>query len=504
MLAFALVIVNFGIRSETICLAETPAPESNQAATEKGDGINFSRDIEPIFAARCLKCHGPQKRSGGLRLDARMFAEAGGDSARPILGGTLETNELYRRVSATDRTVRMPKNNDPLPSDDIEMIKRWVEQDTPWSSAGLPAKTAGRPFYERWLNSVGDMADRYNYELTRAVPLAVAFLVIQVLLLAVARAKAAYLSGRRWTTGRIQWLCRFCSRVSSREMSVVWLLSIAGSAIWMILIHQQKLDGELEQLRTMRARVESPWVKTVFGSPPVPIRPDHLKQVAGTYYRGNCERNAALFNSGNYLTAIFRVGLCDASHKAVETGDPAPAGGVYLRLEIERAPGTTYDLFSKEMMAAVFLSKHFYEAGGEKRVDQPARLEIVDKDQKWVAYSHLGSPDDKGELHGLIYVFTGRIEDNTVRGDPHYGVKYDLSFADGKLTDQSDLWMSSFGNGAVVNPEPPGKIPYREWFDYRPLPVIEGENSKDPKLLGIEEYVKKGLIPPKETPKQEE
>ena len=32
------------------------------------------------------------------------------------------------------------------------------------------------------------------------------------------------------------------------------------------------------------------------------------------------------------------------------------------------------------------------------------------------------------------------------------------------------------------------------------MPVIEGENSKDPKLLGVDEYVKKGLIAPPPQP----
>jgi hypothetical protein len=75
-----------------------------------------------------------------------------------------------------------------------------------------------------------------------------------------------------------------------------------------------------------------------------------------------------------------------------------------------------------------------------------------------------------------------------------------LDFNDGKLSPESDLWMDSFGNVAFEPPRPPGKLPYREWFDYRPLPVIAGENSKDPKLLGVEEYVEQGLIKPDQKP----
>jgi hypothetical protein len=57
----------------------------------------------------------------------------------------------------------------------------------------------------------------------------------------------------------------------------------------------------------------------------------------------------------------------------------------------------------------------------------------------------------------------------------------------------------------VADPTPPEKIPYAEWFDYRPIPAITGPNSTDPTVLGVDEYVKKGLIkPPTEEKKEAE
>ena len=34
------------------------------------DPIDFSRDIQPLLARRCLSCHGPDTQEGGLRLDS--------------------------------------------------------------------------------------------------------------------------------------------------------------------------------------------------------------------------------------------------------------------------------------------------------------------------------------------------------------------------------------------------------------------------------------------------
>ena len=109
-------------------------------------------EIQPILEVHCLGCHGPKKRSGGLRLDAFSYVAAGGDSAKPILGGTLETNELYARVSSHERTYRMPKNAAPLLEEEIALVRRWVEEGGRWSEARQKTSGAAKqPFYERWL-----------------------------------------------------------------------------------------------------------------------------------------------------------------------------------------------------------------------------------------------------------------------------------------------------------------------------------------------------------------
>ena len=44
--------------------------------------IDFVKDVQPILAGHCFECHGTdeQAREGGLRLDRREDALAGGDS----------------------------------------------------------------------------------------------------------------------------------------------------------------------------------------------------------------------------------------------------------------------------------------------------------------------------------------------------------------------------------------------------------------------------------------
>jgi mono/diheme cytochrome c family protein len=478
---------------------DVPVAEHSEAAVTpaaaKGP-VNFQSDIQPIFARHCLMCHGPEKRTGGLRLDAWQFADAGGDSGKPILSGMLETNELVARVTSSDRSYRMPKNAPPLSAQEIADIKRWVSEGCPWPAANNTREQSTQPFYIEWLQSAGKFADRHKSEILFAQPFAIAFLAFQIAILAISRAKVAYKQGRPWATGRAERLCRYLSAVTGRELGLIWLLSIAAGATVLLVGHDRRTQADLVAAQAAVTRQESPWARTPFGYPPAPIRPDQPKQLAGTYYRGNCERNPALFNNGNYLTATFRISICDSKHQAVQVGDPIPMDGLFVRMELERAPGTTDALYTKEMIESVFLSKQFFESV-ESRINEPVeRLETLEEGRRWVAYFPVGQPSSSHLAKGLIYVYTGRADAEMARGNPHYAIQFDLQFDEGKLTAASDLWMNSFGNNAVEAPQQPGKIPYREWFDYRPLPIIEGENSTDPKLLGIEEYERQGLITP--------
>ena len=433
-----------------------------------------------------------------MRLDARPYAAEGGDTQQPVLGGTLESNELYQRVSSTDRTYRMPKNADPLTPDEVDRLRRWVEQGTPWPDAYDADRATGRrSWHERAFEWTADLTYHYEFEFQYAQPFIFAFIVGQLAILAVIRAKSAFQSGRPWTTGRWRRWASAASRVTTGELLLACLLLTAGLTITLMRGHQLKLDQELARLTVVRDELKSGWSQTVYGFPPMPIRPDHPAQVAGTYYRGNCERNPSLFNGGNYLTATFRIHLCDAEGKVVGVGDSVPPEGLYIRLEIERGPGTTDQLFSKELMASVFLSQEFYLNTMNELRDEPSRLETLEVDKRWAAQVSIGKPNEQGMLSGLIYVYTGRIENDTARGDAQYGIKYDLRVVDGKLSAESDLWMSSLtvGNN-IAPPHSPTVIPFEEWFDYRPIPAITGENSQDPKLLGVEEYIKKGLIEP--------
>jgi hypothetical protein len=98
------------------------------------DAIDFNRDIQAILAAKCFRCHGPDKQESGLRLDVRGRALAGGDGGVAILPGKSGKSELIRRVVSTDKDDRMPPEGERLTVAEIERLRRWIDQ----GAAGIP------------------------------------------------------------------------------------------------------------------------------------------------------------------------------------------------------------------------------------------------------------------------------------------------------------------------------------------------------------------------------
>ncbi len=94
------------------CLAQKPA-------------VNFQREIRPILSDNFFACHGPdaQTRMAGLRLDTREGASK-----------ALASGRLLERINHEKPALRMPppQTNKKLTAQQIDTMKRWIEQGAPW------------------------------------------------------------------------------------------------------------------------------------------------------------------------------------------------------------------------------------------------------------------------------------------------------------------------------------------------------------------------------------
>ena len=91
------------------------------------DKIRFATEVQPLFAQRCLECHGPDKQKGGLRLDrldSLLKEQKSGASA--VVPGDLDKSEIIRRITSEDPDEVMPPKGGALSADEIGKLKDWV------------------------------------------------------------------------------------------------------------------------------------------------------------------------------------------------------------------------------------------------------------------------------------------------------------------------------------------------------------------------------------------
>ena len=70
-----------------IAISPPPAVCAGIQQSVARNAAHFEQHVRPILAAKCLKCHGPKKQEGRLRLDSRAAMLRGGDSGPAIVAG---------------------------------------------------------------------------------------------------------------------------------------------------------------------------------------------------------------------------------------------------------------------------------------------------------------------------------------------------------------------------------------------------------------------------------
>ncbi len=118
------------------------------AATAAESKVDFVQSIQPILQKNCIKCHGPEKQKGKLRLDSKEAAAKGGKDGPAFVPGDAAKSELYRRITLPKSDDDfMPSEGDPLTQSQIDLIHDWINQGAQWPDSaiakeGTPASAA--------------------------------------------------------------------------------------------------------------------------------------------------------------------------------------------------------------------------------------------------------------------------------------------------------------------------------------------------------------------------
>lgn len=97
------------------------------AEAQDAKAINYDEHVAAIFKRHCLQCHGESKQEAGLNLISFASVIKGGSGGEVVVAGRSSASLLFNAITAEDPAERMPPENDPLPAEQIAMMKAWID-----------------------------------------------------------------------------------------------------------------------------------------------------------------------------------------------------------------------------------------------------------------------------------------------------------------------------------------------------------------------------------------
>ncbi len=100
--------------------------------------ITYNDHIRAIFKADCSECHNPNKAKGGLDLMSYAQTMIGSSAGEVLSPGDINDSILFESITSNDSDMRMPPKGARVSSENIALIKKWIE------SGILESKTSKR------------------------------------------------------------------------------------------------------------------------------------------------------------------------------------------------------------------------------------------------------------------------------------------------------------------------------------------------------------------------
>ena len=102
-------------------------------------GADFVHDVQPLLLARCGSCHGGDQPQAGLAMHSRADLLKGGVTGPAIIPGNGKDSLLIQRVTGA-RPPAMPATGERLSSDEIGLLREWIDQGAPLGEAAAGAR----------------------------------------------------------------------------------------------------------------------------------------------------------------------------------------------------------------------------------------------------------------------------------------------------------------------------------------------------------------------------
>jgi mono/diheme cytochrome c family protein len=112
----------------SVVAADVDVSKLPPASTRKD--VTFAKDILPIFEKACVKCHGPEKQKGKLRLDTLEASLKESSNGLSIIKGDSAKSPLVHSIAQLNPDEAMPPEGkgEPLTKEQIGLVRAWIDQ----------------------------------------------------------------------------------------------------------------------------------------------------------------------------------------------------------------------------------------------------------------------------------------------------------------------------------------------------------------------------------------
>lgn len=101
-------------------------------ADESARGEFFEQKIRPVLVTQCYRCHGPDKRSSGLRVDSRPLLLEGGEHGPAIVLNNAAESPLLRAIKGSDANLSKMPPDKSLEASVIADFETWIRDGACW------------------------------------------------------------------------------------------------------------------------------------------------------------------------------------------------------------------------------------------------------------------------------------------------------------------------------------------------------------------------------------
>jgi cytochrome c553 len=141
-LSFFLLIAGALLAAKPQAATQAGAAQTPQVTT--GGPVVFATQIRPVLASRCYPCHGPDIQQHGLRLDSLQAILTGSGSGKVVTPGDSQNSRIVRRLLGLEQP-QMPYGGPPLSAEQIDLIRKWIDQGAQGPDSTEPIVAAAAP-----------------------------------------------------------------------------------------------------------------------------------------------------------------------------------------------------------------------------------------------------------------------------------------------------------------------------------------------------------------------